>query len=231
MKLKIGETLILDQKDNQNQTKRYRCKIAEVKENALMIDYPIDEETGKTPLFINGAVFTAEYVIDKQVYRFQTTFVHRIASQVPLMLMSFDGEDKMIGIQRRNFVRVEASVDIAIHSSQSAFQPFTALTSDIGGGGVLILLPEQAEIEENDTVDVWISLPNNIGAYQYIKMRGVIVRIFTDKLTSGKRASIQFVTDSDRERQPIIRFCFEKQLESRKKLLELESHKHFRSGK
>ncbi|EST11707.1 flagellar brake protein [Sporolactobacillus laevolacticus] len=231
MKLKIGETLILEQKDDQNQITRFRCKIAEVKESALLIDYPIDEKTGKTPIFINGMAFMATYIVDNQAFRFQTTFVHRIAGQIPLMLMSFDGEENMVEIQRRNFVRVEANVDIAIHSLNEAFHPFTTLTSDVGGGGILILLPDHAEVSEEDMVESWISLPMTTGSYQYIRIRGIVVRIFMDRLTSSKRASIQFLPQTERERQPIIRFCFEKQLEARKKLLDLESRRQHDSSR
>jgi c-di-GMP-binding flagellar brake protein YcgR len=226
MKLKVGETLILEQINNQKQIIRYRCKIAEVKENALLIDYPIEEKTGKSPVLLNGTSFTAIYVIDNQVFRFLTTFVHRISGQVPVMLMSFEGEDKMEEIQRRNYVRVETNVDIAVHSLVGAFRPFTTLTGDIGGGGALVHLPNESEIDEEDLIEVWISLPMASARYQYVKLQGKVIRIFTDKRTNAKRATITFLPQTERDRQPIIRYCFEKQLEARKKLLELESRRH-----
>ncbi|SFF95204.1 flagellar brake protein [Sporolactobacillus nakayamae] len=226
MKLKVGETLILEELNNQKQIIRYRCKIAEIRENALLIDYPIEEKTGKSPVLLNGTSFTAIYVVDNQVFRFLTTFVCRISGQVPVMLMSFEGEDKMEEIQRRNYVRVETNVDIAVHSLTQAFRPFATLTSDIGGGGALILLPEKSEIGEEDLIEVWISLPMASATYQYVKLKGKVIRVFTDKHTNGMRATIAFITQTERDRQPIIRFCFEKQLESRKKLLEMESRKH-----
>lgn len=226
MKLKVGETLILEQLDKEKQIIRYRCKIAEVKENALLIDYPIEEKTGKSPVLLNGTSFTAIYIIDNQVFRFLTTFVQRISGQVPLMLMTFEGEDRMEEIQRRNYVRVETNVDIAVHSLTQAFRPFATLTSDIGGGGLLVLLPKESEIDEEDLIEVWISLPMASATYQYVKLQGKVVRVFTDKRTNGKRATITFLPQTERDRQPIIRFCFEKQLEARKKLLELESRRH-----
>jgi len=226
MKLKVGGTLVLEQMNNHAQSVRYRCKLAEVKDNALLIDYPIEEKTGKTPVLLNGTVFTAIYINDSQVFRFPTTFIQRISGQVPLMLMSFDGEDSMEEIQRRNYVRVEANLDIAIHSSEGAFRPFTTMTSDIGGGGSLINLPDDFPIEEEDSIVSWIVLPMTSGADQYIKVQSRAIRIFTDKHTNGKRATIKFLLQSERERQPIIRFCFEKQLEARKKLLEMESRRH-----
>ncbi|MCO7127048.1 flagellar brake domain-containing protein [Sporolactobacillus shoreicorticis] len=226
MKMKVGETLVLEQINDHAQIVRYRCKLAEIKDNALLIGYPIEEKTGKTPVLLNGTAYMAIYISDNQVFRFPTTFIQRISGQVPLMLMSFDGEDSMEGIQRRNYVRVEASLDIAIHSSEGAFRPFATMTSDIGGGGSLINLPNDTGIEEEDQIVSWIALPMTSGSYQYIKVQSRVIKIFNDKHTNGKRAAIKFLLQSERERQPIIRYCFEKQLEARKKLLELESHRH-----
>ncbi|MCL1631845.1 flagellar brake domain-containing protein [Sporolactobacillus sp. CPB3-1] len=226
MMLKVGATLILEATDDEKKVVHYRCKLAECKENALLIDYPIEEETGKTPVFLNGSSFTAIYVYEGQVFRFPTTFVQRISGQVPLMLMSFAGEESMEGIQRRNYVRVETIVDAAIHSMDDAFQPFTTVTQDIGGGGALIVVPEDSKIKPEDHIMIWLSLPMASGQCVYVKLQAQVIRLFTDRNTNGNRATIKFLPQSERDRQPIIRFCFEKQLESRKKLLDMESRRH-----
>ncbi|TGA98141.1 pilus assembly protein PilZ [Sporolactobacillus shoreae] len=227
MLLKIGETLILELTEDNGSVQRFRCKIAELRENEILIDYPIDETTGKTAIFLNGALMMANYVVDNHVFRFRTEFLHRVPGNVPLMLLKYEGEEGLERIQRRNFVRVDASLDIAVHSSDNLFRPFVTLTSDIGGGGVLVLLPEGTEISEGETVDMWICFASSSSRNQYLKIKGEIVRIFIDKLSHIKKASIEFFIDNEKERQPIIRFCFEKQLESRKKLLEWEmDHQH-----
>lgn len=227
MELKIGGTLILEYKENSGQIRRYRCRIAEIRENALLIDYPVDEKTGRTPVFINGTPFVANYLVDGRVYRFRTLFLHRVSEKIPMMFLKFGGKESLKQIQRRNFVRVEANLDIAIHSASGGFRPFVTLTSDIGGGGTLIILPDQAGLNEEDEVEIWVCLPMASGENQYLRLKGKVVRVFTDRLTQGGRASVQFATSGDRALQPIIRFCFERQLESRKKMLEWTmSHPH-----
>jgi c-di-GMP-binding flagellar brake protein YcgR len=223
MQMKVGSTLILEHRNNQNEINRYRCKLAEIRDHMLLIDYPIDEKTGRTSLLLNGTNFMAVYLMDDHVFRFPTTLLHRSAGKVPLLAMSFSGEDQMQSIQRRNYVRVACNVDIAIHSTEGMFRPFTSLTSDLGGGGALVLLPDKCEgVHEDMMIRSWLSLPRASGSYYYLVIRAQVTRIFTDKRTNGQRASIQFLPDSEKERQPIIRYCFEKQLEARKKQIDLE---------
>lgn len=227
MLLKIGETLILELNEDNAEVKRYRCRIEDLKENEILIDYPIDEITGKTAVFFNGTLMMANYVKNNRVFRFRTEFINRVPGNVPLMRLRYEGEESLEQIQRRDFVRVDASLDVAVHSPEGLFSPFVSLTSDIGGGGALVLLPEDPEISGETAVEVWLSLISTSNRNQYLKIKGIIARIFTDKLLHKKKASIKFLFDSEKDRQPIIRFCFEKQLESRKKLLEWEmDHRH-----
>ncbi|MDD9148643.1 MULTISPECIES: flagellar brake protein [unclassified Sporolactobacillus] len=227
MELKAGATLILEQKERSGQVRRYRCRIMDVAPDAVTIDYPVDEKDDRTPVFMNGTPFTANYVENGGAYCFKTVFLHRVAGKIPMMLLKYGGADSIEKIQRRNFVRVEANLDIAVHSVNGGFRPFSTLTSDIGGGGTLINVPEHHEIHEEDEVDIWLCLPMASGENIYQKLEGKVVRIFTDKKTRTERASIQFKFSGDRERQPIIRFCFEKQLEERKKLIDWEmNHPH-----
>lgn len=227
MILKIGETLILECEDEDGEMKSYRCRLAEIREKELLIDYPIDEKTGKTPVLINGLLMFANYVRDGHVFRFRSIFVRRVPGNVPLMLLKYEGEESLEQIQRRNYVRVDANLDIAVHSLSNSFRPFTTVTSDIGGGGALIILPEKSGINEKDRIETWLSLVSPSGEHHLLRLKGEVVRVFQDRLTSGMRASIQFYPENEKQRQPIIRFCFEKQLESRKKLFEWGMDHHY----
>ncbi|RYL93214.1 flagellar brake protein [Sporolactobacillus sp. THM19-2] len=226
MLLKIGEHLILEHNEHDGMHE-YRCRIADIKKHQLLVDYPVDEKTGVKPVWINGTDWMASYVKDEQVFRFHVRLSGRVWQNIPLLCLNFEGEDHFKRVQRRNFVRVEANLDVAVHSEKHEFPPIITLTSDIGGGGTLIILPEEAEIAEGLRVITWLCLPDGSDGRRYVRIRGQVVRIFYDKETHGKRASICFAPEIEKERQPIIRFCFEKQLESRRKLLEWKTnHPH-----
>ncbi|RYM05381.1 pilus assembly protein PilZ [Sporolactobacillus sp. THM7-7] len=228
MFLKVGEPLVLENRGERQKGKHYRCRIVEVRDKDLLIDYPVDvdKETERTPVLLNGTPFQATYVFKKRVYRFSVVFQRRVSGKIPMMLLAYNGQEAIREIQRRSYVRVEANLDVAIHSRDGAFSPFVTLTSDIGGGGVLIHLPSQAEVKEDAEVVVWLCLPGQ-AENRYLTFNGRIVHIYMDKTTKRVKAAIQFLTESDKERQPIIRFCFAKQLEDRKKKVEWEmNHPH-----
>ncbi|WKB37121.1 PilZ domain-containing protein [Terrilactibacillus sp. S3-3] len=122
----------------------------------------------------------------------------------------------MTRIQRRNYVRVTASLDIAIHADRPVPVRFTTLTSDIGGGGTLIHLPDKNILSEGAGVIAWVVLPMSSGLNRYIKLDGTVVRVFTDPTTQKEMASIQFHYAKEKDREPVIRYCFERELQTRR---------------
>jgi Predicted glycosyltransferase len=228
MLLKVGEGLILEKEGEDRTAERFRCRIADLKENQILIDYPIDERTGKTALFLNETLLMANYVMDNHVFRFRVEFVRRVPGRIPMMLLRYEGEAGLEQVQRRNYVRVDANLDVAVHSKDESFSPFVTLTSDVGGGGVLIYLPEDVSLRPASSVTIWLCIHLENGISHYLMLEGNVVRVFQDKLSHKNKASIEFRLDNEAARQPIIRFCFNKQLESRRKILqwELDHRRH-----
>lgn len=222
MILRVGENLILEKSGETGRIERFRCRIADLKENQILIDYPIDEQTGRTALLLNDTLFMANYIAENHVFRFRTQFVRRVPGRIPMMLLRFDGEESLKQIQRRNYVRVGANLDIAVHSKDGRFSPFVTLTADIGGGGVLINLPDTVSLHPETPVVIWLCLHLRTGTDHYLSLNGRVVRVFTDKFTHKNKASIAFELENESVRQPIIRFCFDQQLASRRKILQWE---------
>lgn len=213
-----GETIILKTQDANGNAHSYRCRLAEIRDHELLADYPIDEQTNKTAVLMNQTPFEVSYVDQSQVYSFHAVFEQRIQGKVLLILLSYGGEETIRKVQRRNYVRVQTSQNIAIHSSLDHFAPFSTVTSDVGGGGVLINLAAANQLQAEEPIDVWLSLVSSESETRYLKLKGTVARTFTDSKTNILKASLRFQFDSERERQPIIRFCFEKQLEERRKM-------------
>lgn len=222
MILRAGESLILENRGESGQVQRYRCRITDLKENEILIDYPIDERTGKTALLLNDTLLMANYIADNHVFRFRTECIRRIPGRIPMLLLRYDGDESLKQVQRRNYVRVDANLDIAVHPDEDQFPPFVTLTTDVGGGGVLINLPDGAGLQSGTDVTVWMCLHLGTGDSHYLTLKGQTIRVFADKLTHRRKASIEFKLENELSRQPIIRFCFDKQLESRRKILQWE---------
>ncbi|ADU30110.1 flagellar brake protein [Evansella cellulosilytica] len=213
--IKVGTTIFLELNPVE-ENKRYRSKILDYEDNKIFIDFPVDENTKKPHFFLEGTEFRAWFLgKDEAIYLFHTEVVGKIERKMPMLLLKDPGIENYRRIQRRQYVRIESAVDVAVHPVQQHFEPFTTVTLDISGGGMAILLPEAHTLQPNIEITVWLPLHFKVGDMAYIKCSAKIVRII--KESGREKASLQFSQISEIERQKIVRFCFEKQLAIRKK--------------
>jgi c-di-GMP-binding flagellar brake protein YcgR len=216
--LKVGTplTLVLH-KPGEEEAHRYRCKLVDYDHNNIYIDYPIHMQTGKTGFFLEGTQFQASFVgLDQSVYWFKTNVIARKKMNIPVIVLPFSGMDELRRIQRRKYVRVEASVDVAVEGEHASFP---TLTQDISGGGLMILLPASDLLEQGEEIQLTLVVPMNTGETHYLEMTGKVIRIVEAKDAHSDRVSIEFVKIQEKDRQLIIRYCFEQQMQSRMRAL------------
>lgn len=216
--IKIGDVLILESR-NDKEVHEYKCKVAEVFPDFIYIDYPVNQKTGKTVFLMNGMQFKASFVgKDGSLYLFDTEVRGKVRDPIPMIMLSYPDEQRLIRVQRRQYVRVEATVDVAIHPLQGEFSPFATMTTDISAGGAAIVLPERGiHIFPGMIVEAWFVLPMKSGEYHYMKVPAKIVRVFQVEGSYVQKASLQFLTISSQDRVLLIRYSFERQLAIRKK--------------
>lgn len=88
------------------------------------------------------------------------------------------------------------------------------MTDEISAGGTGVFVPADTNLQEGMTIQACLLMQN--GEYHYMKLLCRVVRIVPN--TEGKyRVSLQFIDVSSHERQLLLRFCFERQLELKKK--------------
>lgn len=212
MELKIGTLLTLEPTYTER-VEKFRCRVVELKDNFVYIDYPINVETNKTAFLVDGAQFRASFTNEaKQSYIFNTEVVGRRGGNVPMMLLVCPPADEFIKVQRREYVRVETPVDIAVeHDGQ--FYQFVA--EDISAGGTAIILKSTVDFADDTHVKLTVVLPFSNGEIRYVQTDARIVRVFErDEI---RVATVQFTDTDDIDKQHIVRFCFERQLMIRKK--------------
>ncbi|THE15065.1 pilus assembly protein PilZ [Bacillus timonensis] len=215
--LKIGDLIYLEPTINPNGEK-YRCRVVEKIENKLYIDYPVNNGTGKTAFLLNGTQLKAFVTADStSAYFFDTTVLGRVKQNIPMIVLSYPGEDNMYKIQRREYVRVETPVDVAVHSINGEFRPFVSITRDISAGGAAIILPSSRTLLPGLDFLTHFVLPSLSEDYHYVTLRSHVIRIVNGKNGERNRASIKFVDISESDRQLLIKFCFERQLLMKKK--------------
>lgn len=216
--MKIGVVLTLEIfNTDANSYEKYRCKIMDKNNEHIFIDYPVHMKTKKTEVFRIGTRLSAEYIgEDQSVYRFKTIVLHRRKGKIPTLALQVPSKDEIKRIQRREYVRVDTAVDVAIHSKKESFSPFTTVSVDLSGGGLSVIIPKGVQMEEKEDIHVNLVLPMHSGDYNYLNLNGEVVRVLQNDF-SANTASIKLLSLSEQDKQAIIRYCFEKQREARQK--------------
>ncbi|MDP4083899.1 MAG: flagellar brake domain-containing protein [Bacillota bacterium] len=215
--IQIGDIITLELK-NSKQLEKYKCRLVDRKANEFYIDYPLSLDTNRTVFLLDGTQLKATFVGNDgtSVYVFDGEIKGRIKNNIPMLILSYPGDDKLVKIQRRQFVRIETAIDIALHPFDNEFVPFTAITDDVSAGGVSFLVTKEIGFIQGMNVQIWLVLVVQNGEYNYMKLKGKIARIIEFNETRNK-VSLQFIESSPQERQLLLRFCFDRQLENRKK--------------
>lgn len=209
MRLSVGTTIIID-KDFTETGEKYKSKVVDTGKDFIMIAYPAHYETGKTAFFMDGTQLLISFVENKMSYAFRTEVAGRLNRGIPMLKLTYPGDDQLMKIQRREFVRVETPIDVAVDYG-GVFQQFVA--EDISAGGIAINLGPKEDFEENECVKLTIALPFMNDEIKYIRTEALAVR--TWEKNNRRIASMQFAEISSTDRQNIIRFCFERQLQER----------------
>ncbi|MCP8616718.1 flagellar brake protein [Salirhabdus salicampi] len=210
-------TLALAQDDFRDR-QPFTTEIVDIHDQTLHIEYPVNPETGKPEFLFTGTECIAKFLgKDEAVYTFRTEVTGRGNEQAPVLHMSYPGDDQLMKIQRRKFLRVPAELDVSVRDSHQTFSPFTTKTVDLSGGGLAIETGHTPFIQKGSIIHVWLVLPFKSNEYHYINARAKVVRIFydTDENETVEYASLQFTDIIEQDQQEIIRYCFEKQLEKR----------------
>ncbi|WP_100372679.1 flagellar brake protein [Bacillus sp. FJAT-45037] len=218
--IEIGTTIQLELEDesNKEKTTKLRCRLVDIVNDTYIIDYPINLETRKPSFLLDGTKMKASFISSQDVvYEFNTEVLGRQKHTIPVLLIQDPGKENYYRIQRRNYVRVEATNDVAVHPVDEEYEPFNTVSIDISGGGCAILLPKEKAIPDNGEVDVTMVLPRQKGEQQYVKARCKIVRTYQPRPEAKMRASLQFIGLEQKDQDKIVRFCFERQLVLRRK--------------
>ena len=210
MLLSIGSIITIDS-DLTKDSEKYKSKVIDMGDGFVMIDYPTHIETGKTAFFLDGTQLLVTFIDSMKIsYAFRTEVSGRLNKGVPMLRLTYPGDEQLIKIQRREFVRVDVAVDVAVEKN-GLFGRF--VTEDLSAGGMALNLPGKVLYNEGDLVSLTIVLPFMNKVIKYVKVDAKLIRFWEKK--GRKIASLQFEELNPIESQDIIRFCFERQLQAR----------------
>ncbi|HEX7066419.1 MAG TPA: flagellar brake domain-containing protein [Bacillales bacterium] len=211
--MKIGTTLFLDVSEE-----KYRSRVVEEQNELLFIDLPVKMNTRRTSLLEEGTVVSVFFTEgDNTAYTFEATVKGRKLGRVPMLVLECPDKSQFTRLQRREFVRISDSVDVAVHPIEERFSAFTTTSFDLSGGGMAIRLPKNHGLKENMGLRCWVVLPMRSGKPSYLSLACKVIRIFAHRKESAELASLEFTSIKNSEQQQIIRYCFDRELLRKRK--------------
>lgn len=217
--LTIGVTIILE-KSHSDQLETYRCRLMDMRDGVLYIDYPVNIHTNRIDYLVNGTHLKGTFVgKDQNTYLFPTEIKGRVRENIPLLLIDYPGDESLQKIQRREYVRVSLSANVNVEPLNNEFEPFTALTNDISAGGAAIIFPQNIKINIQTSLLLHFTFEMKNREVHELPIQVEIKRI-VDVNNDRKKVSVEFKDITETERQILLRYCFERQLENRNRITE-----------
>jgi c-di-GMP-binding flagellar brake protein YcgR len=192
----------------------YKSRLAEISSDRFLIELPMNESTGRLKKLYLGDELSVYFVTEGGVKNYFISHVLGFQEDViRLAAIQRPEPESITQVQRRSFLRVGAELEIAIKLSDHI--NYLGITDDIGGGGISFISEGKYPVKVGDGMGCWLLLPYKNGTLEHANFKGEIVRV--KKLETGRnQVMLKFTEITDGERQKIIRFCFERQLELRK---------------
>lgn len=185
------------------------------------IEIPIADSTGRSVVLPSGTPYKFWYIgPDGSHYHFYTTILGKGKDQIPTLMIKVPPKDKIIRTQRRNFVRVELQIEIAVMLNEKVrAYHFLAKTIDLSGGGLSFSCPVHYRLNEGDELNIWLCLPNKSTAtIAHARVVGEVVRCKPPEEEGYPQwVSVKFTKVSEADRAQIVRSCYQRQLELRNK--------------
>lgn len=191
---------------------QYRSKIIDMSKHHLHITYPANEKTNRTVFLPLYTDFKFVFITrEGEVYEFISEATGRVMKSLPLLKITRPAKEELRRIQRRQFVRVQRALDVALHPHDKEFPPLHTVTNDISAGGASLIIPDELSLVVDQKVIIWLVLPWENGTYDYLKINARIMRV-ADHNEDHRLVSVKFLDLSMQEEQLLLRFCFESEL-------------------
>lgn len=199
--------------DEEEAAIEHKSRIADEQEDGLLIEIPINEKTGRYKRLFLGDELSVYFISDDGIKNYFDSHVTGFKEdRVKLVKIRKPDPERITKVQRRSFLRVPAELEIAVKMPNHA--RFVCLTDDVGGGGISFICEGKWPVSAEQDLECWLLVPFRNGSIEHASFKAVVVRVI--ELESGrKQVMIKYVSIIDSERQKVIRYCFEKQLEYR----------------
>ncbi|WP_062492735.1 flagellar brake protein [Paenibacillus sp. 32O-W] len=199
--------------DGEEALEEYKTRVADESADALFIELPLQGGSERFRPLRPGDELSVSYVTKEGVkYDFATTVLGFRDDAVRLVRIRKPSPDAITRIQRRSYLRVPAELELAVRRGN---ERFLTMTRDVSGGGISFVCESGRSVAEGDALDCWLLVPFRSGAIEHVHFRAEVARI--EEGDARKRVMLKYAEITDSERQIVIRFCLERQVELHRK--------------
>lgn len=213
---KINQTTFLQSVNVQDEdaSSTLRSRVADLDDRSIWLEIPLDEKSRRYYRPQVGEQFRIFYFTKDGVKHLFTTSVTGVKKEaVTLFSVRKPNLEEIEREQRRSFLRVEAQLELAVRIGDKI--RFTAITDDVGGGGLSFRTDRKWPIVPGAALSCWLLLTYRNGNISHAKFDGEVVRVMPVE-PDRHLVMMRFLDIQDPEQQKIIRFCFERQLDKHK---------------
>ncbi|AXC53370.1 cyclic di-GMP receptor DgrA [Bacillus subtilis] len=212
--IEIGENVLLEYIE-ENELKKAKSKAVSIENNELLIAYPVDVVTGRTVILHNDMEVTVEFVGKDEVpYRFISRIKGKVKDKLQMICLEMPPREKMKRIQRRQYVRTDAVLDVQIQPGNE--EEFRTLSYNISAGGIAVVLDDGLSFQSGESLRLIIRLPEEEHTRQ-IETEAVVKRIFNDPKSGKRKMTLEYSEIAAGDQQALLQYCIRRQLNKRRK--------------
>lgn len=212
--IEIGENVLLEYIE-ENELKKAKSKAVSIENNELLIAYPVDVVTGRTVILHNDMEVTVEFVGKDEVpYRFISRIKGKVKDKLQMICLEMPPREKMKRIQRRQYVRTDAVLDVQIQPGNE--EEFRTLSYNISAGGIAVVLADGLSFQSGESLRLIIRLPEEEHTRQ-IETEAVVRRIFNDPKSEKRKMTLEYSEIAAGDQQALLQYCIRRQLNKRRK--------------
>ncbi|AJO58716.1 cyclic di-GMP receptor DgrA [Bacillus subtilis] len=212
--IEIGENVLLEYIE-ENELKKAKSKAVSIENNELLIAYPVDVVTGRTVILHNDMEVTVEFVGKDEVpYRFISRIKGKVKDKLQMICLEMPPREKMKRIQRRQYVRTDAVLDVQIQPGNE--EEFRTLSYNISAGGIAVVLNDGLSFQSGESLRLIIRLPEEEHTRQ-IETEAVVKRIFNDPKSGKRKMTLEYSEIAAGDQQALLQYCIRRQLNKRRK--------------
>ncbi|MDQ4709589.1 cyclic di-GMP receptor DgrA [Bacillus subtilis] len=212
--IEIGENVLLEYIE-ENELKKAKSKAVSIENNELLIAYPVDVVTGRTVILHNDMEVTVEFVGKDEVpYRFISRIKGKVKDKLQMICLEMPPREKMKRIQRRQYVRTDAVLDVQIQPGNE--EEIRTLSYNVSAGGIAVVLADGLSFQSGESLRLIIRLPEEEHTRQ-IETEAVVRRIFNDPKSGKRKMTLEYSEIAAGDQQALLQYCIRRQLNKRRK--------------